>query len=327
MAYFHNNSFLKPRPVGGVIHSLHALALMKPEATEKQAAARGRILSHEGYPVIFSTPAIRHHEGTVSSVSFSPDGKQLASGSWDNTARLWDVATHKTTATLQGHTNLVLSVSFSPDGKQLASGSWDNTARLWDVEQIQDLLAGDIETAIQRAEAKYQLHLHELNLEPVLPERNLYGGKIQKPVWPSTQPFHWLPAAEKGDSNAMLQSGIIYDSWDGIEKARYWYQQAAEAGNDNGSVRLTLLNRRLTNQRITSLFQDAIENRDAGEYQKAIELFSEVLTLDENNVDAYWLRGNSYVELEQYDSAIADLKRVTELSPEFAHAYGNLGWY
>ena len=69
----------------------------------------------------------------VSSVSFSPDGKTLASGSADQTIKLWDVTTGKEIRTFQGHSRSVLSVSFSPDGKTLASGSYDNTIKLWDV--------------------------------------------------------------------------------------------------------------------------------------------------------------------------------------------------
>ena len=78
-----------------------------------------------------------------SSVSFSPDGTTLASGSWDttvdgslgNTVKLWDVATGTNTATLEGHTGGVSSVSFSPDGTTLASGSEDGTVTLWDVSE------------------------------------------------------------------------------------------------------------------------------------------------------------------------------------------------
>jgi hypothetical protein len=73
------------------------------------------------------------HDGPVSSVSWSPDGKTLASASWDGTVRLWEAATGKEQATLQGHTWDVTSVSWSPDGKTLASASLDNTVKLWDV--------------------------------------------------------------------------------------------------------------------------------------------------------------------------------------------------
>ena len=70
---------------------------------------------------------------SVESVSFSPDGATLASGSPDGTIRLWDVATGEPIGTLQGHADWVRSVSFSPDGMTLASGSSDETVRLWDV--------------------------------------------------------------------------------------------------------------------------------------------------------------------------------------------------
>ncbi|SLM37979.1 g-protein beta wd-40 repeats containing, partial [Lasallia pustulata] len=73
------------------------------------------------------------HSDQVNSVAFSPDGKQLASGSDDETVRIWDVAMGATLQTLEGHSDQVNSVAFSPDGKQLASGSDDETVRLWDV--------------------------------------------------------------------------------------------------------------------------------------------------------------------------------------------------
>jgi WD40 repeat protein len=73
------------------------------------------------------------HTDYVICVTFSPDGKALASGSCDDTIKLWDAATAKDQATLKGHTQFIRTIAYSPDGKTLASGSRDDTIKLWDV--------------------------------------------------------------------------------------------------------------------------------------------------------------------------------------------------
>ena len=57
----------------------------------------------------------------------------LVSGSWDDTVRLWEVATGQALKTLTEHEGGVYSVSFSPDGKTFASGGWDKAVRLWEI--------------------------------------------------------------------------------------------------------------------------------------------------------------------------------------------------
>ncbi|MEW5860520.1 MAG: serine/threonine-protein kinase [Cyanobacteriota bacterium] len=71
------------------------------------------------------------HSDVVTSIAFSPDGQLLASGSNDETIKLWQPITGKEIRTLTGHSDWVNSVAFSSDGQILASGSKDMTIKLW----------------------------------------------------------------------------------------------------------------------------------------------------------------------------------------------------
>ena len=102
--------------------------LSRGEVTPERAKAIAAALDGEA---LFT---LEGHGDTVISVCFSPDGKQLATGSGDRTVQLWDVETGACVKTLQGHGDGVFSVCFSPDGRWLALGSADNTVRLWDME-------------------------------------------------------------------------------------------------------------------------------------------------------------------------------------------------
>lgn len=74
------------------------------------------------------------HEDTVCSVTFSPDGHWVASGSKDSTIRVWDVSAGNCIQITKLHTGTVNALAFSPSGKQLASASSDHTVELWSVE-------------------------------------------------------------------------------------------------------------------------------------------------------------------------------------------------
>ena len=79
-----------------------------------------------------ATHALVGHEGGIASVAFSIDGTTLASGSWDDTIRVWDARTGRHLQTIDEHKDGVRSVAFSLNGLTLASGSEDGTIRLWD---------------------------------------------------------------------------------------------------------------------------------------------------------------------------------------------------
>ncbi|KAI0469031.1 vegetative incompatibility protein HET-E-1 [Xylaria cf. heliscus] len=79
-----------------------------------------------------SLQTLEGHRYSVSSVTFSPNGKFVASASNDETIRIWAVDTGDLLQTLEGHIGEVYSVAFSPDGKSIASGSRD--VQLWAVD-------------------------------------------------------------------------------------------------------------------------------------------------------------------------------------------------
>src|SRR5262245_4277810 len=79
------------------------------------------------------------HTGCVMSLAVSPDGKTLATASWDGTARMWDMATARELHLLQADLGHAFAVAFSPDGKIVATAGEDGRARLWDVATGQEV--------------------------------------------------------------------------------------------------------------------------------------------------------------------------------------------
>ncbi len=84
--------------------------------------------------------ALKGHGKGISQVTFSRDGRLLASGSTDNTIRIWDLAAKRELRTLAGHTANIESIDFSPDGRLLASAGEDGSTFLWDATTGEHLL-------------------------------------------------------------------------------------------------------------------------------------------------------------------------------------------
>ena len=112
-------------PVNSVIYVKYAMELPK-----SVKVASGQITSWPRCQNI-----LHGHTDCVASVAFSPDGKQIISGSHDKVIYIWNAETGEAvTMPLAGHTNAVTTVAVSPDNKHIISGSWDKTIRIWDLQ-------------------------------------------------------------------------------------------------------------------------------------------------------------------------------------------------
>ncbi len=104
-----------------------------PRTEANPALPQPRVPSPVVVPQFVLTESLIGHTNSVLSVAFSPDSRIVASGSSDNTIKLWDVASGSALHPLIGHNGPVFGVAFTWKGRMLASASGDGTVKVWDV--------------------------------------------------------------------------------------------------------------------------------------------------------------------------------------------------
>ena len=137
------------------------------------------------------------HTDEVNTLTFSSDGRLLASGSDDCTVKLWDVQTGTVTKTFSGHTRAVLSVSISPDFTTIASGSGDRSICLW------NSLTGECYCTIEQ-----QDYVEHISFSPTDPQYLL--SVCDKKVWQWDINGHEAGPTYKGSHVAFSSDGCHF---------------------------------------------------------------------------------------------------------------------
>jgi WD40 repeat protein len=98
----------------------------------KSGEVRLYTMSSAGLPNAKPEHTLEGHSDIIYDLTFSPDGKTLATTGYDRLIKLWDTTTGKESNVLKDHSDTVYGIAFSPDGKYLASGAADRAVKVWE---------------------------------------------------------------------------------------------------------------------------------------------------------------------------------------------------
>jgi WD40 repeat protein len=152
------------------------------------------------------------HSGSVYAVAFSPDGKRIVSGSYDNTVKLWDATTGEVQKTMAGHSRSVITIDFSSDGKRIASGSWNGTVKLWDAatSEVQKTMAGHSRSVKAIAFSPDGKRIASGSMDKTVKLWDAATGEVQKTMAGHSD---WVSAIAFSPDGKRIASG----SWDNVK--------------------------------------------------------------------------------------------------------------
>ncbi len=267
------------------------------------------------------------HAMDVVSLAFSPDGRRLATASFDRTVKLWDTQTGQDVFTLRGHTTGVVSLAFSPDGKQLCSGGIDNTARVWNATPLPSQV-------IAAHDARYRKKIDALSLLENKASAKFLAASGQ---WGMAAEALAQAAARDPDNLQLRYQQIDALGKAGntgaIEAARKSIQTSLEAklAKDSkdtaAAAALAHLYHLLGDQPALDRLLErhpaavaGIGDRHAADmnWERAIAEYTKAITPQTKDVKLLAKRAEAYEKRKQWDLAVADWTRASQLQPDIA---------
>ncbi|MBI5373406.1 MAG: caspase family protein [Sphingobacteriales bacterium] len=159
---------------------------------------------------------LKGHTDKVHSIEISANDEQLLSGSWDNTARLWDPGSGKLLKSFEGHTKSVFDAVFSPDSKKVLTAASDNSIRIWDIQTGKGLqtLAGHRDWVTKLRFSPDGRQLISISFDNTARIWNYPGGQLQYELKGHKDDLYYISVLKKTGKVLLGSYDNDVSSWD-----------------------------------------------------------------------------------------------------------------
>ncbi len=151
-----DNAFTKKDFNTANLYFKKAFINLKPKSSESKSSFI-KSFTERHQDIIYTTPTLSLHNGSISDIHYSPNGKQIASAASDGVIKLWDTKTGQLLHTLQGHSSGIHTIKYSHNGKQLVSISRRNIIELWNIN------TGSL---VKTIDTDYKMAIHNISYSP-----------------------------------------------------------------------------------------------------------------------------------------------------------------
>jgi WD40 repeat protein len=181
-------------------------------------------------------------KGLIYDFDISSDGKRLAI-TLGKSFKLIDINSGKTWVVRLNESindeEKISSLIFSKNNKDLVVGTTNGLIKIFNIDLLSRPKSYWL-NLVGKFEAQSGTYIKGVSIISNSEDPNLYGRNYSSPIWPKNHPFHWQEKAEQGDSEALLQLGIIAQRDKKWDKAKAYYQKAKTAGHKNADYRLKI---------------------------------------------------------------------------------------